>query len=323
MFRVVNYMNNDLICFDTESAQGRLGGRYKEELIEISIMNGNGETVFYHRFKPATLKKWDPSVHHITPDMVKKELPVKEYRRELQNLIDRSEYIIGFSLIDDIKALENAGLKNLQNKPKVELRHLFWYCIGRHEDTPFYSGPGLSKCAEQLGISFDEDAVHSASGDTKVTLNLFFELMRMFLHGEGIIDDNETIDLANTDNARLIEYIRLALKRIDEAKYEYDKSCAAGYIHIVTEEDGVKFTPSLVADYQGDNLVMTLKVAARRKAIYELETMFERRRSKAMKRIFFLNKSDLKKISEYTNEFDGKEQLYQKLIGLRRAGIQQ
>ncbi len=314
-------MNNNLICFDTESAQGWLGGRYREELLEISIMNGGGETVFYHRFKPATLRKWAPSVHHITPEMVKAEKPVKEYRSELQNIIDNSNYIVGFSLIDDIKALEQAGLKNLHQKPQIELRHLYWYCIGRHQDIPFYSGPGLSKCAEQIGVSVDSETVHSATGDTKVTLNLFFELMHLFLISEGIIDESSEFDFTKLPADKTREYIKLALQRITEAKYDYDKACAAGYIHIINEGDGVMFTPSLNSEFNGENLVMSIRVAARRKAIYELETMFERRRSKAMRKVFFLNENDLKKISQYSNEYDGNEQLYQKLTGLRRAGL--
>ena len=316
-----NDMNNDLICFDTESAQGRSGGRYKEELLEISIMNGHGDTIFYHRFKPATLKKWDPSVHHITPDMVKGEKPVKEYRKELQALIDNSDYIIGFSLIDDFKALENAGLKNLRQKPQVELRNLYWYCVARHQDIPFHSGPNLSKCADQVGVKVDTEAVHSACGDTRVTLNLFYELMRLFLIGEGIITESSEFNFAHLPKDQVYKLIELALKRIAEAKYEYDRKCAAGYVHVVSEEGGVMFTPSLNPEFQGNNLVLTIQVAARRKAIYELETMFERRRSKAMKKIFHLSKGDLESVAAYQNEFDGNEQLYQKLTGLRRAGI--
>lgn len=314
-------MNNDIICFDTESAQGRIGSRYKEELLEISIMNGGGETIFYHRFKPLTLKKWNKSVHHISPDMVKNEQSIKAYKDTLQRLIDQAKFIVGFSLIDDFKALENAGLRNLRSKPQLELRHLYWYCVARHENIPFYSGPGLSKCAEQLGIKIDTEAVHSASGDTNVTLTLFHRLMHQFLVDEKLIKPFEDINFGSLSSLQIKEYFELAQKRIDEAKYEYDRSCSAGYIHVIADNRGVIFTSSLSEEYSGGNLLMTIKVAARRKAIYELETMFEHRRSKALKKVFLLNDKELKELSEYTNEFDGKEQFYQKLTGLRRAGL--
>lgn len=313
-------MKNDFLCFDTESAQGRLGTHYVEELIEISILDVFGESLFYQRFKPARLKKWDPSVHHITPAMVKDQPKVKSRLKEIQSIFDNTEYIIGFSLIDDFKALRQAGVKGLDDKKKVELRHLYWYCVGRHHDIPFHSGPGLSKCAEDLNIKVVEEAVHSASGDTRVTLNLFLELMRMFLISEDILKESDSLDIHSLTMPKFKGYVELALKRIDSAKFDYDRKCAGGYIHVIPEDNGYKFMSSITAEYDGAAPVISLSVNARKRALYDLENMFERRRSRASRKIFNLTENDLKKIREYTNIFDGQEQLYQKLTGLRRAG---
>lgn len=312
-------MVNDFLCFDTESAQGRLRGHFTEELIELSVMNIFGETMFYHRFMPANLRRWDPSVHHITPDMVKNEPPVKKCQPQIQKLFDDTEYIVGFSLADDYKALTHAGIKNLERHKRVELRALYWYCIARHQDIPFFSGPGLSKCAETLGITVVKENVHTASGDTLVTLKLFLELMGLFLVSENVLAPDEPFDVKQFGINQFKGYVELALRRIDEAKYDYDRRCAAGYVHIVREDGGVKFISTLQAEYDSPDVVMSIPVNARRRAIYDLENMFARRRSRAMRRIFHLTESDYARIREYNNEFDGQEQLYQRLTGIRRA----
>lgn len=309
----------DFICFDTESAQGRLGTHYIEELLEISILDIFSNTIFYQRFKPARLRRWNLSVHHISPDMVKTQPKVKSLLPEIQKIFNRADCLVGFSLIDDIKALERAGVKGLESKKQVELRHLYWYCVARYQGVPFYSGPGLSKCAEELGVEVIPEGVHTASGDTSVTLRVFHALMERFIASEGVNLQSTGLDIKTMGMEEFKRYVDLALKRIKEAKYDYDRTCAAGYIHLVNKEGGIKFVPSVESVYDKGEVVMTIAVNARRRALYELENLFSSRRSKTLRKIFFLKKNDFEQVAEYRNEFDGQEQLYQKLTGLGRA----
>lgn len=306
-------MVKDFLCFDTESAQGRHKGVFIEELIEISMMNAAGDEIFYHRFKPVRLSRWDVSIHHITPAMVDKEPHVDTLRDTVQGMFDSAGYIVGFSLIDDFKAVSKAGITGLDKKRCVELRHLYWYCIGRHNGISFYSGPGLSYCAEELGVTVVKDAVHTANGDTRVTLNLFFELMKYFSRAEGLGEN-----FPDADSVEFIQLVELALKRIEEAKYEYDRTVAAGYMHVIEHENGgYRFIPTVQdVDYK-DGSVLTIPVNARRRAAYELEKEFAKRRI-LNTRNFRLTKKDLEKIKCYTNEFDNQEQMYQRLLGLQR-----
>ena len=306
-------MSNNFICFDTESAQGRAHGQYIEELIEISILNANKENIFYHRFKPQRLKRWATSIHHITPSMLKDSPSVVEFREQLSDIVKSADYVIGFSLIDDFKALRKAGIDNTENSKCIELRNLYWYCIGRHENIPFYSGPGLSQCAERLNVNVDENCVHTADGDTRVTLDLFFALMKMFAEQE-----HPGKEMPHHDTPEFIELIKLMLTRIDEAKLEYDREMAAGFILVVPQEGGYRFIHSKTETRENEEPVIVLPVKARRRAAYELESMFNKKRILNSK-IFRLNAQDLKKIKEYTTEFDNQEKMYEKLIGLQRA----
>ncbi len=306
-------MSNKYICFDTESAQGRLKGTYVEELIEISILNGNKENIFYHRFKPSKLKRWDTSIHHITPAMLKDAPEASDYCAEMQRIFNSAAYIIGFSLIDDFKALKKAGIKNTESMPYIELRHLYWYCIGRHENTSFYSGPGLSQCAMNLNVFVDEDAVHSADGDTRVTLELFYALMRLFMKQEGLSEELPPIE---SEEFELL--VQRMLKRIEEAKFEFDKEMAQGFILVVPVDGTYRFISSKSSERDDCTPILTIPVNARRKAAYELETMFGKKRVLNSK-LFKLTATDIERIKCYQNEFDNQERLYEKLIGLQRA----
>lgn len=316
-------MNSDFICFDTESAQGRLNGSYHEELIEISIIDVDGNKLYTHRFKPAKIRKWDTSVHHITPAMVRDEPRVSALLPEIQSIFDRSKYIIGFSLPDDYKAIERAGITGAETKKAVELRHIYWYLIGNNKGIDFYSGPGLSTCANELNVSINPEAVHTAYGDALVTLNLFKALYNLFVEREGLIPD------APTDSKTFRNQLDLLLKRVGEAKYNYDRRKAAGFIHIMADPSGgYRFvplcdkTPRTIDIENGLVSIAVIAVKARRRAIYELESRYARRRAKDNRKIFHLTPADLKNIADYANEFDNQEQLYTKLIGLSRGGNQ-
>lgn len=306
-------MSNNFICFDTESAQGRFRGQFIEELIEISILNANKENIFYHRFKPQQLRRWSTSVHHITPTMVKDSPSVVQYRENIEQIVKSADYVIGFSLIDDFKALRKAGVKNIDEVKCIELRNLYWYCIGRHENISFYSGPGLTQCADRLNVVVDVEGVHTADGDTHVTLDLFFALMNLFHEQE-----KPGTTMPHHDSPEFIDLIHLMLTRIDEAKYEYDRDMASGYILVVPAEGGYRFIHSKNDSRENEEPVLVLPVKARRRAAYELESMFNKKRVLNSK-IFRLNAQDLKTIEGYTNEFDDKEKMYEKLIGLQRA----
>lgn len=305
-------MVNDIICFDTESAQGRVRGKYIEELIEISIMNLAHEEIFYHRFKPTALTRWNTSIHHITPSMVAHEPSVENMKNEMQHIFNSAKYIVGFSLIDDFKAISKAWIAN-NDKKIIELRHLYWYCMARHNNAPFYSGPGLTHCAESLGINVVEEAIHSATGDTRVTLDLFFELMKLFNNQEGNGDQ-----FPSPESSAFINLVDKALVQIDAAKYEYDKTNAAGYIHIAQHEDGgYRFIPTTADKPDIDGAVLSIKVNARRRAAFELERNYARKRIQNS-RNFNLSATDIKSISHYSNKFDNQEQMYQRLLGLQR-----
>ena len=69
---------------------------------------------------------------------------------------------------------------------------------------------------------------------------------------------------------------------------------------------------------ENDDAVVTIEVNARKRAAFELERMFEKRRILNTKN-FRLSKDDLESIKHYTNEFDNQEPMYQRLLGLQRA----
>lgn len=148
-----------------------------------------------------------------------------------------------------------------------------------------------------------------------MTLNLFFALIKLFAKQEGIEI------LPDKDSPEFISLMELIQKRIREAKYDYDRSQAAGYVHLIPQnEGGIRFISSKNAERPEGDSMLTISVKARRRAEYELEKIFNRRRI-ANTKCFKLNAQDLEKVRNYTNEYDGQEQMYQKLLGLQRASV--
>lgn len=299
--------HNRYICLDTESAQSFSRGH--NELIELSVYNTDFEEIYNHRFKPATLRRWDSKIHHITPAMVKDEVKFADCRGEIQQLFDNAESIIGFAINNDIGALSREGIRGLGDKRIFELRELYWYCVGRHSGSKLYSGPGLTKCAEELGVPVIQEEVHSAGGDTKVTLNFFFTLLRRFRDAEmpaaDLKADFETIASE-------------LLRRTKEEKFRYDARQASGMIHLMIDPGGVYYMKAAPGEIEADNVVASIKVGARRRALYELETLFDSRSLPMHKSMFHLKNSDIERFRNYTCEFDDRESHYRDLTELRR-----
>ena len=76
--------------------------------------------------------------------------------------------------------------------------------------------------------------------------------------------------------------------------------------------------PSINSKRENNDAVVTIEVNARKRAAFELERQFEKRRILNTKN-FRLSKDDFETIKHYTNEFDNQESMYQRLLGLQRS----
>lgn len=168
-----------IACLDTESTST---GRYNE-ILELAIYSARGELVLNSLYKPKRNRRWPHSekVHGISPDMVQDKPHFQDCLRKIQKIFDRCQMILGFALDNDVRILEQSGIKGLTPERCLDVRELFWGVYRDELQMDFYHVPSLIKCAEFCGYVWEEGSAHSAAADAKATLYCYEVLMRKFI----------------------------------------------------------------------------------------------------------------------------------------------
>lgn len=279
----------EFICLDAEFADSR-----NNEILELSIYDISGEEIYHQYFKPIKTRKWNNTekIHHITPAMVKDKPTFKECARDIQSIIDRAGYIIGFATENDIKHLKGSGIRHFTKKHVVNIREWYWLCLGRDKGYDMLNGPGLTVCAGDLGIYFHDDDAHSASNDAKVTLDCFVELARRF----------EDKYMSGSDN--YVTDVVAEFKRVySEAQAEYHRLNARGRIFLLKSDGGGYRLKRLKIDESPDaDVVESITVDDRFRAEYELRRRFLHRLLPDSS-AYELNKRDLAYFRSYSNKY--------------------
>ena len=168
-----------IACLDTESTST---GRYNE-ILELAIYSARGELVLNSLYKPKRNRRWPHSekVHGISPEMVQDKPHFQDNLRKIQKIFDRCQMILGFALDNDVRILEQSGIKGLTPERCLDVRELFWGVYRDELAMDFYHVPSLIKCAEFCGYVWEEGSAHSAAADAKATLYCYEVLMRKFI----------------------------------------------------------------------------------------------------------------------------------------------
>ena len=97
------------IVIDTETAGFYSGW---DELLQVSVIDGEGYVLFDRLIKPSRRKKWPDAqrVHGISPMTVRSWGTFREYRNELQEIFDAADVIIGYNTEFDLGFLAEQGI---------------------------------------------------------------------------------------------------------------------------------------------------------------------------------------------------------------------
>lgn len=246
------------ICFDAEFARGM-------EMLELSIVDMRGHTMYQQRFKPRRYRTWDSDIHHITPAMVATAPSFAACRRRIQAIIDNCSYIVGFAVREnDISKMKRQYVQGLDSKQVLELRDWFWVCHERHHGLDYLQGISLKLCCEQLGMEHDDGKAHSAAYDAAVTLECFKLLFDRFIsiYGNG----RKYLSFAD-----VVTHFRSIFKKY---KYEYDLERAAGYCAIVRAGDEFLLKATREKPDACEQTIACIAVYDRKKALMRLSEKF-------------------------------------------------
>jgi len=161
-------MTDGIICLDTETT----GLSEKDEILQLAIINGSNEVLFYDHFRPQYVKSWPKaqSIHGISPAMVENKRSIEFHRQRIQNIIQNSKIIIGYNLVKfDLRFLKRAGI-SVPEIPVYDVMLEFADIYGEwHSYYENNKWQKLVTCAKYYGYP-NLDNLHDSLEDVKATL---------------------------------------------------------------------------------------------------------------------------------------------------------
>lgn len=162
---------NKIIVLDSETTGL---DSINDEIVQLSIINFEGDVLFDEYIKPSYKKKWPQAqvIHGITPAMVKDKKTFRHYRKKIQRIIDEADMIIGYNPYFDLSFLANKGIE-IKVDDVVDVMKIFAGIYGEwseyFEDFKFQK---LTTCANYYGYTWKKDTPNSLT-DCKATLYCF------------------------------------------------------------------------------------------------------------------------------------------------------
>ena len=318
-----------IACLDTESTST---GRYNE-ILELAIYSARGELVLNSLYKPKRNRRWPHSekVHGISPEMVQDKPHFQDNLRKIQKIFDRCQMILGFALDNDVRILEQSGIKGLTPERCLDVRELFWGVYRDELAMDFYHVPSLIKCAEFCGYVWEEGSAHSAAADAKATLYCYEVLMRRFVTMYNLCDIADAqARLTDEQICKGWEYLhRMVADELHRRMVEKAK----GWLYLIDTPDGTllvarrkpynthqKNESSVENHEAGDTAKVEEKKVRSSHVLAEIhladyskgyEELFEHFRSSQLphstgeKYYYSLKPEDIEYFNNYTNVFEG------------------
>ena len=308
----------NIICLDTEFT----GLSKDNEILQLAILDGNGNTVINELYRPEKAKSWPFSqkVHNISPQMVKDKPSFVSERSRLQRYFDDADLIVGFAIENDTRELSRSGIEGLSGDRCFDVRDLYWAVPGKEQGIGVYNVPSLIKCSEECGFDWSDESAHSADADSLATLHLFWVLIRKFAEkydirpaGEFLDDGHIRVLLEKLARLKQAEIARLAEENAKGLLYLFKRD---GDYRLYSRRDEMDEETMAAKVASGYQLVAMIAVNDRWKGHFELVKKFERKQIKGhgTDAVWRLSSKDIKIFETYTNTFTSNSKVFKSLL---------
>lgn len=149
-----------------------------DELLQVSIIDYSGYTLFDSYFKPTSLSSWKEAerVNGITPEIVKDAPSISEKIAQINEIICKADKIIGYNTNFDLNFLCNNGLILPNNCEIVDVMELFAPIYGEWND--YYGSfkwQKLTTAANYYGYDWNSrpEGAHNSLADCYATLYVY------------------------------------------------------------------------------------------------------------------------------------------------------
>ena len=176
----------ELIVIDTETT-GLVSEN--DDVLQVSIINGNGETLYDGYIKPTINSSWSAAerVNGITADMVSDAAEIEEEMPKIAAIFKSAKKVIGYNVEFDLAFLSEYGCKCAENAEIIDLMLLFAEIYGEYsEQHGTYKWKSLSTCAAYYGYDWGNDKAHDSLSDCRATLYCYIEMLKNFPMGNGL-----------------------------------------------------------------------------------------------------------------------------------------
>ena len=169
-----------ILVLDTETT----GFLSDAEVLQVSILDGNGTVVMNEYFKPQHTDSWPGAmaVNHITPAMVADKPPIMERKEDISHLLRHAEAVVGYNIFFDLKMLRQNGIfvPGRGQLRAIDIMGPFSDRYGREKNLPknkynHYKYQKLITCARYYG--YDGGGWHDSLADTRATLFCFWKMV--------------------------------------------------------------------------------------------------------------------------------------------------
>lgn len=168
--------NPKRIILDTETTGLN---SYADEILQLSIINENAETLYNQYFKPQRVKSWRDAqtVNGISPEMVKDFPQIWKERSKIQSIIDSADIIIGYNTSFHMDFLFFSEIFSIAKI--VDIMEEFAEVYGEWSDYfDSYKWQKLSVCAEYYNYNWENDKAHDSLADCRATLHCYKEMQK-------------------------------------------------------------------------------------------------------------------------------------------------
>lgn len=146
----------------------------KDEILQLSIIDERGNTLFNEYFKPIKVKDWKAAerVNGISPEMVADCKDIYHYFSEIQQILYDADTIIGYNTEFDLNFLADCGFELYEDVETVDVMREFAPIYGEwSEDRQDYKWQKLTTCAAYYEYDWEiSERAHNSLGDCFATL---------------------------------------------------------------------------------------------------------------------------------------------------------
>ena len=158
-----------------------------DEIVQLSIVDGNGKILFNELIKPSYKKKWDSAerIHHISPEMVKDKKTFKYHINKVKEIFDGAELIVAYNNSFDNAFIYECSKHEIDpyDKKNFDVMLEFAYIYGDYNSYhQSFTWKKLITCARYY--DYEIENAHDSLYDVKATLHCFYKVLDDILEGK-------------------------------------------------------------------------------------------------------------------------------------------